>query len=95
MRPLREFWSRHPSAQAPLRSWYTVVLGADWASLADVRKTYAHADSVRSRSGETLPVFNIAGNKYRLIARIKYEFRLVNVRAVLTHAEYDLGKWKG
>ena len=49
---------------------------------------------VKARSGETLTVFNISGNEYRLIARIRYDCRLVNVRIVLTHAEYDKGKWK-
>ena len=46
------------------------------------------------RSAETLTVFNIRGNKYRLIARIRYDYALVNVRAVLTHKEYSSGRWK-
>jgi mRNA interferase HigB len=49
---------------------------------------------VRTESGETLTVFNVGGNKYRLIARIRYDYRLVNVRLVLTHAEYDRNTWK-
>lgn len=56
--------------------------------------TYPHADAVKTNRGETLTVFNIGGNKYRLIVRIRYDFQLVNVRAVLTHAEYDQGGWK-
>jgi mRNA interferase HigB len=58
------------------------------------RATYPHADGVRTTHGDTLTVFNIGGNKYRLIARIRYDYQLVNVRHVLTHAEYDAGKWK-
>lgn len=56
--------------------------------------TYSHADAVRTRSGEVLTVFNIGGNKYRIVVRIRYDFRLVNVRQVLTHADYDRGRWK-
>lgn len=48
----------------------------------------------RTKGGDTLTVFNIDGNKYRLIARIRYDYALINVRAVLTHEEYDRGKWK-
>ena len=54
---------------------------------------YSHADAV-SGPGETLTVFNIGGNKYRLVARIRYDYQLINIRAVLTHQEYAAGKWK-
>jgi len=94
LKRLREFWERHADAEGPLRAWYKTVLGAEWQSLQDARATYPQADGVKTESGETLTVFNIGGNKYRLIARIRYDYQLVNVRAVLTHAEYDKGKWK-
>lgn len=94
LKRLREFWARHPNAEIPLRAWYRTVLGAEWTSLRDAKVTYPHADGVETGSGETLTVFNIGGNKYRLIARIRYDYRLVNIRVVLTHAEYDKGKWK-
>ena len=94
LKALREFWEEHPDAELPLRAWHRAVLGAEWASLRDTRTTYPHADSVRTHRGETLTVFNIGGNKYRLIARIRYDYQLVNIRFVLMHAEYDKGKWK-
>jgi mRNA interferase HigB len=94
LKRLREFWEQHADAEEPLRAWYKAVLGAKWKSLVDVRATYPHADGVKTESGETLTVFNISGNKYRLIARVRYDYQLVNVRIVLTHAEYDKGKWK-
>ena len=94
LKPLREFWLKHPDAEGPLRAWYTVALAAEWHSLQEVRGTYAHADGVRNERGETLTVFNIGGNKYRLVARIRYDYQLVNVRHVLTHSEYDQGQWK-
>ncbi|MFZ4572987.1 MAG: type II toxin-antitoxin system HigB family toxin [Phycisphaerales bacterium] len=93
LKVLREFWETHPDAEAPLRAWYKTALGAEWKSLRDARATYPHADGVETSRG-TLTVFNIGGNKYRLIARIRYDYQLVNVRTVLTHAEYDRGKWK-
>jgi mRNA interferase HigB len=94
LRKLREFWERHPDAQAPLRTWYRLALGADWTSLEDVRRTFPHADGIRGARGETLTVFNIKGNSYRLVVRIRYDYQLINVRAVLTHAAYDRGQWK-
>lgn len=91
---LRDFWSCHPEAETALRLWYRTALQARWRSLQEVRQTFPHADGVSGARGETLTVFNIGGNRYRLVARIRYDFQLVNVRAVLTHAEYDAGKWK-
>jgi len=94
LRLLRDFWERHPDAEQPLRLWYKTAINADWRSLRDVRRTYPQADGVRARAGETLTVFNIGGNKCRLIVRIRYDFRLVNIRHVLTHREYDERRWK-
>jgi mRNA interferase HigB len=94
LKPLREFWERHPDAEQPLRLWFKVALKAEWRNLRDVRQTFAHADGVRTDQDEVLTVFNIAGNKYRLIARIRYDYKLVTVRAILTHAEYSRGGWK-
>lgn len=96
LKTLKLFWQRYPDAERPLRKWYKVALAAKWGSIVDVRATYPHTDAVVVKDGSTLTVFNIAGNKYRLVVRIRYEarWRLVNVRGVFTHAEYDAGKWK-
>jgi mRNA interferase HigB len=84
-KPLREFAERHPSAKAPLGAWYAEACRADWASFADVKARYGSADVV---AGNRV-VFNIGGNKYRLIARLAYKSRTLYVRFVGTHAEYD------
>jgi len=94
LKPLREFWQTHPDAEEPLRAWYGTTLEAEWRNLQDTRATYPHADGVRTPDGDVLTVFNIGGNKYRLIVRIRYDYQLVNVRQVLTHAEYDKDTWK-
>jgi mRNA interferase HigB len=87
---LREFWDQHPRAKkSQLEAWYQVVQRADWQSFADVRKTFNTADAVGR-----FVVFDIGGNKYRLIAVIHYDRGKLFVRQVLTHAEYDKGKWK-
>ncbi len=94
LQPLRAFWEAYPDAEEALRQWYKTATHADWGSLQDARKDYPHADGVRTKTSGTLTVFNIGGNKYRLIARIRYDYRLVNVRHVMTHSEYDEGAWK-
>jgi mRNA interferase HigB len=91
---LRDFWEKHPDAQLPLRQWYKLACSANWKSLQEVRCTFSHADAVTTNNGDTLTVFNIGGNKYRLIVRIRYEYQLVNVRFVLTHKDYDRQTWK-
>src|SRR5437763_489797 len=91
---LREFWQRCRDAEGPLRSWYKIALTADWASIQQVRKTFPQADAVRLKGGLVVTVFNIGGNKYRLIARVIYEYRRIYVKRVLTHVEYDQNKWK-
>ncbi len=86
---LKEAALRHPELESALDAWFRIAKRALWKSLADVRRTFATADAV-----EKWTVFNIKGNKYRLIAEINYRFRRVYVRHVLTHAEYDQEKWK-
>jgi mRNA interferase HigB len=91
---LQDFWERYPDALDPLREWYKTALEARWNNLLDVRQTYPHADGVETALSGTLTVFNICGNKYRLVTRIKYDWQLINIRCVLTHAQYNKGKWK-
>ncbi len=87
---LRSFWESYPDAEKHLRRWFKTVTAANWQAFADVRAVYATADQVNR-----FTVFNIGVNKYRLIAVIHYNRGKVFVRHVLTHKEYDLGKWKG
>ncbi|MEX2389169.1 MAG: type II toxin-antitoxin system HigB family toxin [Phycisphaeraceae bacterium] len=94
LKRLRDFWSRHPDAETALRQWYKQALHARWQSLQELRADLPQADGVTNQRGETLTVFNIGGNKYRLIARVRYDYQLINIREVLTHADYDKGKWK-
>ncbi len=86
---IREFSSRHRDAERSLRAWYKTVKKSNWQNLADLRQVYPSADLV----GRYI-VFNIGGNKYRLIARIVYRSQTVFIITVLTHEEYDLGRWK-
>lgn len=67
---------------------------AGWRNLMEVRRTYAHADGVRVRSGRIATVLNIKRNEFRLIAAIHYASQMVFVMMFLTHAEYSKGTWK-
>lgn len=86
---LREFWEQHADAEVPLRAWYAAATKATWSNLAEVRQTINSADVVGH-----LTVFNIGGNKYRLIVAIHYDRQMIFIRHVLTHAEYNRGQWK-
>jgi mRNA interferase HigB len=82
---LREFWLRHPTAEEPLLAWYREVEHEDWDTPAKVKAKYRSASIV----GDSRVVFNIKGNDYRLVVRINYAYRVVYIRFVGTHAEYD------
>jgi len=86
---LRLFWEEHPDAETALQAWHKAADKADWQSFADVRALFPHADQV-----DKFTVFNIGGNKYRLITVIHYNRGKVYVRHLLTHKEYDRGNWK-
>lgn len=82
---LREFWKIHPDAQQPLQAWYADVKQADWQSPAHIKSAYRNASIVTNNR----VVFNVKGNKYRLVVAINYEYKLVYIRFVGTHQEYD------
>lgn len=86
LRTLREHWSRpgRSDSRDPLTVWHDRVGAAEWTSPADVKTDFRSASCVGERV-----VFNIAGNKYRLVAYINYPYRVVYIRFVGTHAEYD------
>src|SRR5438876_8013490 len=86
---LRQFWELHPDAESPLKAWHQAARRENWEDFAAVRARFPHADRVGR-----FTVFNIGGNKYRLITVIHYNRSKVFVRHVLNHKEYDLGKWK-
>lgn len=86
---LKTFWQSHKDAENALKFWATAVQRAAWKNFTDVKRTFNTADQYRH-----LTIFDIGGNKYRLIAAIHYNTQMVYVRHVLTHKEYDLGKWK-
>lgn len=91
---LQLFRERHRDAARPLELWYRTLKRARWRRLEDVRRVYPHADPVTVASGNTVTVFNIAGNKYRLIAALHYNRQRIYVLLLLTHAEYSKNAWK-
>jgi len=86
---LRQFWMVHKDSEDQLRAWFRTARISRWNCFADVRSVYNHADCVGK-----LTVFNVSGNKYRLIVSIDYARQKIYVKHVLTHKEYDLGAWK-
>jgi mRNA interferase HigB len=86
---LNEFAARYPETTNALIQWYTIIKQNDFSTFPELRDTFPSADQVGK-----LTVFNIGGNKVRLIAAIHYNRKKIYIRAVLTHPEYDQGKWK-
>jgi mRNA interferase HigB len=92
---IRGYWQSHPGAETFPANWLKVAKGAAWRNLQEVRRQYPHADAEAVGSGNTVTVFNVAGNKYRLIVAIHYRIQTVFIRDFLTHAEYSKQAWKG
>jgi mRNA interferase HigB len=86
---LNEFASRYPETKTALRKWYHLMKESNFNSFAELKLIFPAADQVGK-----LTVFNIGGNKVRLITAIHYNRNKIYIRAVLTHSEYDLNKWK-
>ena len=86
---LNEFAAIHPDAVAGLTHWHTLMKSCRFQNFAQLRKTFPSADQVDNKT-----VFNIGGNKYRLIAAIHYNRGKIYIRAILTHRDYDKGTWK-
>jgi mRNA interferase HigB len=86
---LQRTWLLQPELEKPLRAWIKIAGRADWHRFSDVRATIKHVDQVGK-----FTVFNILGNRYRLICFISFEKGKVYLLHVLTHAEYDRGQWK-
>ena len=86
---LREFWEKYPDSKAPFSRWFKIMEKQDFGNFSELRAIFPGADKVGD-----LIVFNIGGNKYRLIASIHFNRGKVYIRHVLTHAEYDKGGWK-
>lgn len=85
---LNLFADQHPDTKSALANWYRLAKQHDFASFAELRSYFPAADQVGK-----LTVFNIGGNKVRLIAAVHYNRQKIYIRGVLTHAEYDTGKW--
>ena len=84
-RPLRDFSIKHPGSKIAVESWYAEAIKADWKSPSDIKRKYRSASFLQNNR----VVFNIGGNKYRLIVKIRYDLGIVFVRFIGTHAEYD------
>jgi mRNA interferase HigB len=85
-RMLRQFWERYPHAETPLRTWYGVVQNSEWRGPADVRAQFGNAaDFV----GDNRIIFDVGGNKFRLIVHVAYPFRRVLIKFIGTHKDYD------
>lgn len=82
---LQNYWERNPQSKVALRAWYDTVSKADWSCFADIKATFNSVDYI----GNQRYVFNIKGNDYRLVVVIKYTPKLIYIRFVGTHAEYD------
>jgi len=88
-RGLLERAAKHPEAAAALRVWFDVAVESEWRTLEDVRRSFPATDMVGD-----LAIFNIRGNRFRLIVRMIFRYQRIYVKEFLTHADYTREKWK-
>ncbi len=83
---LRAFWERHPQARIPLETWYAVAAKSAWSGPSDIKRQFgATVDFI----SDNRVIFDISGNRYRLIVHISYPYKRVLIKFVGTHADYD------
>ena len=82
---LETFWQSYPDSEQTLKAWYSEAKHAAWHSPNDIKAKYGHASIV----GDSRVVFNICGNKYRLVVKIAYPFSCIYIRFIGTHKQYD------
>ncbi len=85
VRTLREFWQNHADAEEPLKAWYAEANAAEWDTPQHIKNRYPSADVVDDHR----VVFNIKGNAYRLIVAVHFPTRIMFIKFIGTHAEYD------
>ncbi len=90
MAVIQKFSQQYPDAKIALNTWKKITEKARWKHLSEIKQTYNR--SVDYVEGYT--VFNIKGNHYRLITKINYQLKIVKIESILTHKEYNRGKWK-
>jgi mRNA interferase HigB len=88
-RRINEFSIKHPDSKNALNSWYKILSKNNYNNFNELKKTFPCVDQVKN-----LTVFNVGGNKYRLISAIHYNRKILYIRDILTHSEYDKNKWK-
>lgn len=91
---LKAFWGKHREAEASLRMWVAQAKAAAWRNFAELRRTFPSADAVTVASGRAVVVFNVAHNRYRLIAAVHYNTQIVYTLMILAHKEYDRNTWQ-
>ncbi|MBN9017342.1 MAG: type II toxin-antitoxin system HigB family toxin [Rhizobiales bacterium] len=85
-RTLKAFWERYPHARRPLESWYAIAESASWGSPTEIKVAFGtNVDFV----ADNRVIFDIGGNKYRLIVRVSYRFQRILIKFIGTHSEYD------
>jgi mRNA interferase HigB len=89
IRNLRSDSSKYPDTQTVIDEWYKVIKSVSWQNLEEVKQIYRDTEAVGN-----FTVFNIKGNKYRLIVDINYVNQTIYYKYFLTHAEYDKDSWK-
>ena len=82
---LKDFWETHPDAEQPLRAWFSEARHASWRRPKDIKTRYPSASFLT----DNRVVFNVKGNRYRLIVHVRYDLGRVYIRFIGTHAEYD------
>ena len=85
-RTLKQFWEGHPEAETPLRTWHAVVIHARWTGPADIKRQFGSSVDFIA---DNRVIFDIGGNKYRLIVHVAYRFARVLIKFVGTHRDYD------
>jgi len=91
---LKDFWEIVPAARVALEQWHKVVSGAEWRHFPEVKRTFNHADIAKTDKGHPVVIFDVGGNKYRIIAALHYDRGICYVLRVLTHKQYDTKQWK-
>lgn len=86
LRTLKRFWERYPQAEAPIRFWYRSATAARWRGPSDVKDAFGRTVDFVS---DNRLIFDLGGNKYRLVVHVSYKFGRILVKFIGTHAEYD------